>query len=214
MTERGAIKLPHPKMGPMVGIPFPEGTTRYSVDLDGDKPESHFGASSIYIRTNVSDHVGGVVDSTIIRYDPGDLLITIGRQDLTAEEINKIGLLSSDIMATTALIWFVNKVRAQVESISGDLIPVLAGRPETGDETTGPRQRAAKLIANFGVIANELEESRPRANKESNDLVRKLDHLGVIVVDHLMGRSEVYGQGFPIKKMAQILEPEVTELTK
>lgn len=150
----------------------PEGVVMYrqTSDEKGD-PVEHFGLQ----RCMVGD-IGqetDVEEGTLLRFGPGRIRIGVARQDLSADDINRVGQLGLDVLeahyyrgATGREVELIEKIKSEVPA------PLLMGGRVL-------KSQIEEKLGDFGAFADSLRTSRKEQGAKFDELVDTLDSMDV-----------------------------------
>lgn len=145
-----------------------------TLDQNGD-PINHFGLEKCKVG-NISLQ-REVVLGTLLRFAPGPIRIGVARQDLSADEINTVGQLGLDLLESQYYVAMTGREVDLVEQLKNE-VPVsliLGGRVM--------RSQIEERLGDFGAFANSLRASQKEQGVKFDELVDKLDTMGVLYVN-------------------------------
>jgi hypothetical protein len=179
----------------MLHVPIPEGVTLNVGEIRDGEIHKQFGVSHMMhgvVWLSASESVEG----TVLYFDGENFRVDIGRRDLTAEEINRIGRLSTDLDALATVL---QSLPGQIENAEELIKDLRISENVFKDRLRKSSFDATEAISALGILITKMKPSLVEQKDEWRKTILELAALGVTQIRDQNGGLLA---GVPVAKMA------------
>lgn len=188
----------------MLQVKPPEGVVMTEDRVDeANMAISTFGLKTMMlgkIRTFAEEPVtpSEYVDGTFLVFQPGGIYAHVIRRDISANDINKIGLLSAEIDDLYRKLGFIPKVLPLIKELTNGLRTIAERDKKVEIDNKSTDSQTEQEVDSLGTIRKRLEASQLEIESELGNNMREIYGLGVTLIQ-TKTRSTLDGS-FPVKK--------------